>query len=547
MTTIDRGHAIVEQQGLTLLIGAETSTAVAPTPEAIGFKAYNLWRMERVGLRVPPAFVLDTGFCRGYFGRGKVAPPGLRELLASKIRDLERASGLVFGSARRPLLVSVRSGAPVSMPGMMDTVLDIGMCEATLPGLLRLTGNPRFVWDNYRRFVQSFAEVVHRVPAQHFDTALAARMREHGATTLRELDFQGLRALTRDYLDVFEEFVGKPLPQRPLDQLEAAVVAVWFSWAGDKAVEYRRLNALSDDLGTAVTVQQMVFGNAGGTSGAGVAFTRDPASGEPVLYVDFMFNAQGEDVVSGRHRTPDGERLAAVLPEVAAELVAISRRLEAEFRDMQEFEFTVQDGKLHVLQTRGGKRMPWAAVTIVVDQVEEGLITETAALDRLATIDLERVERLRVVRSDETRVLSRAVSAGIGVAVGEIALDASRAQDVAAAGRMAILVRENTSTEDISGIAAAAGLVTAAGGRTSHAAVVARQLDKVCLVGCETLIVDLERRRCSFGGEWLTEGTIISIDGHSGEVLAGAVQVELERPVDDLRKIAAWRAVAKAA
>ena len=539
---------MTDPQGLTLLIGAGAPTAATPTPEAFGFKAYNLWRMERIGLRVPPAFVLDTGFCRAYFGHGRVAPPALRELLASRIRDLERAGGLVFGSARRPLLVSVRSGASISMPGMMDTVLNIGMCESALPGLLRLTGNPRFVWDNYRRFVQSFAEVVHRVPAERFDTALGARMREHGATALRDLDFQGLRALTRDYLDIFEVAVGKPLPQRPLDQLEAAVVAVWSSWTGDKAVEYRRLNALSDELGTAVTVQQMIFGNAGGTSGAGVAFTRDPASGDRSLYLDFMFNAQGEDVVSGRHRASDGGRLAAALPEVHAELVSVSQRLESEFHDMQEFEFTVQDGRLHILQTRAGKRMPWAAVRIAVDQVEEGLISEPVGLDRLAMIDLERVERLRVVRSEMTRVLSRAVSAGIGVAVGEIALDASRAQEVAVAGRAAILVRDNTSTEDISGIAAAAGIVTATGGRTSHAAVVARQLNKVCLVGCDTLIVDLERRRCSLGGEWLAEGAVISIDGHAGEVLAGAVQVEVEKPpLDYLRRIAAWRAVAKAA
>jgi pyruvate,orthophosphate dikinase len=235
------------------------------------------------------------------------------------------------------------------------------------------------------------------------------------------------------------------------------------------------------------------------------------------------------------------------LPEVYTELAAVSRRLEAEFRDMQEFEFTVHDGTLHILQTRAGKRMPWAAVRIAVDHVDEGLISESAALDRLSTIDLEHVERLRVVRSDATRVLSRAVSAGMGVAVGEIALDATRAQEVGAAGRAAILVRDNTATEDIAGIAAAAGIVTATGGRTSHAAVVARQLNKVCLVGCDTLIVDLERRRCSFGGEWFAEGATVSIDGHAGEVLAGAVQVEIERPVEDLRRIATWRGVAKAA
>jgi len=325
------------------------------------------------------------------------------------------------------------------------------------------------------------------------------------------------------------------------------VAAVFRSWMGRRAVDYRRLHKIPDDLGTAVTVQQMVFGNAGGTSGAGVAFTRDPASGEPVLYVDFMFNAQGEDVVSGRHRAPDSERLAAILPQVHAELRTVADHLEREFRDMQEFEFTVQDGRLFLLQARSGKRTPWAAVRIAVDQVDEGLITEADALERLATVDLARVERRRVVRSDATRVLGRAVSAGAGVAAGEIALDADRAQEVAAAGRAAILVRENTATDDIAGIAAAAGILTASGGRTSHAAVVARQLDKVCLVGCQALAFDLGHRRCSLGGEWLAEGTIISLDGHAGEVLAGTVEVEIEKPVESLRRIADWRVVARAA
>jgi pyruvate,orthophosphate dikinase len=547
MTATDAERVRQDPRRQTYLIGCGTVAPGAPTPDLLGFKAYNLWRMERIGLRVPPAFVLETGFCRDFLAGTRSAAPGLRELLAARVRDLERASGLMLGSARRPLLVSVRSGAPVSMPGMMETVLDIGIGEASVPGLLRLTGNPRLVWDSYRRLVQSFAEVVHGLPALAFEAALAARIREAAVASLRDLDFQGLRALTRDYLELFEELVGKPFPQQPIEQLEAAVIAVWASWEGAKAREYRRLHGLSDDLGTAATVQQMVFGNAGGTSGAGVAFTRDPASGEHVLYVDFMFNAQGEDVVSGRHRAPDSERLAAILPHVHTELYGVADHLEREFRDMQEFEFTVQDGKLYLLQTRTGKRTPWAAVRIAVDQVEEGLQSEQDALDRLATIDLARVERLRVVRSGATRVLGRALSAGAGVAVGEIALDADRAQAVAAAGRAAILVRENTETEDIAGIAAAAGILTASGGRTSHAAVVARQLDKVCLVGCDALVLDPEHRRCSLGGEWLAEGALVSLDGHAGEVLAGAVEVEVEKPVEYLRRIADWRVVAQAA
>lgn len=537
MTKIEGILAVRDEESQTFLIGCGVASAINATPEKLGFKAYNLWRMERVGLPVPPAFVLDTGFCCEFFRSGRQPQAGFRELLSGRMRDLERAGGLAFGGVRKPLLVSVRSGAPVSMPGMMETVLDIGLCDATIPGLLRLTGNPRLVWDSYRRLIQSYAEVVHRVPAERFDAALAARMREAEVPSPADLDFQSLRALARDFLDLFEELAGAPFPQQPMEQLQAAVIAVWTSWEGDKAIEFRRLHDIADDLGTAVTIQQMVFGNAGGTSGAGVAFTRDPASGEPALYLDFTFNAQGEDIVSGRRSAPDAERLASVLPQVQAEIVRIAGRLETEFRDMQEFEFTVQDSRLFVLQTRTGKRMPWAALRIAVDLVDEDRISESDALERLSGIDLERIARLKVVHGKSTRVLCRAVPAGIGVAVGEIALDAARACAVAGAGRSAILVRDTTSTEDIAGIAAAAGILTATGGRTSHAAVVARQLDKVCLVGCEALTVDAGSSRCAIGGEWFAEGDIISLDGHAGEVLAGAVAVEIERPIELLARI----------
>jgi pyruvate,orthophosphate dikinase len=530
----------------TLLIGCGSASATHATPEAHGFKAYNLWRMERIGLPVPAAFVLDTGFCRDFFRDNRQAPPNLKDLLSRRMRDLERASGLVFGGARRPLLVSVRSGAPVSMPGMMDTVLDIGLCDAAVPGLLRLTGNPRLVWDSYRRLIQSYAEVVCRLPGDRFDAALEARIAASTASSIADLDFQALRALTHDFIEIFEQLAGTAFPQQPAEQLHEAIVAVWASWAGERAVEYRRLRGVSDTLGTAVTVQQMVFGNAGGASGAGVAFTRDPASGEPELYLDFMFNAQGEDVVSGRRSAPDPGRLANVLPQVHAEIAGVARRLEAEFRDMQEFEFTVQDGRLFVLQTRTGKRMPWSALRIAVDMVAEGCIGRDEALERLKAVDLEGIKRLKVSRGNNVRVLCRAVSAGIGVATGEIVLDSEGASAVAAAGRSAILVRELTSTDDIAGIAAAAGILTATGGRTSHAAVVARQLDKVCIVGCDALSVDLDHRRCSIAGHSLAEGEVITLDGHSGDVLSGVVTVEAERPVDLLGQVAAWRQVVAA-
>jgi pyruvate,orthophosphate dikinase len=536
----DDKMTLQDQTDEMFLIGCGSTIGAAASAQRVGFKAWNLMQMDRLGMPVPPAFVLGTAFCREYFRGGASAPEGLRDLIAAQIRTLERTTGLGFGSMRKPLSVSVRSGAAVSMPGMMETILDVGLNDVTVRGLLRLTGNPRLAWDSYRRLVQSYAEVVHHCPAERFAALIDERLRQSGVASVRELDFRALKALTDDNLELYEKVVGEPFPQNPLDQLESAVAGIWRSWTGEKAIAYRRMHGLSDDLGTAVTVQRMVYGNAGGTSGAGVAFTRDPASGEPKLYLDFLFNSQGEDVVSGRNGAPDGQRLANVLPEVMAEIVRIAAQLEREFGDMQEFEFTVEDGRFHILQTRDGKRTSWAALRIATDQVDEGLLDPDAARKHLKDVDLGRVGRLRVVPSPSARVLCRAVAASIGVAVGNIVFDPARASALARDGRSVILVRGSTATEDVAGIAAAAGILTAAGGRTSHAAVVARQLDKVCLVGCDALVVDAEGRRCTIAGETFAEGEVISLDGHSGEVLAGEVKVEFERPVEALAKLAAW-------
>ena len=522
-----------------LLIGCGTEGSASA--EEFGFKAWNLWRMSRSAMPVPPAFALGTRFCRDYFREGRKAPPGLPALLATHLRELERATGLSFGGTRRPLLVSVRSGGKASMPGMLDTVLDTGLCDATVPGLLRLTGNPRLVWDSYRRLVQSFAETVHRARSAPFDAALAKRMAEAGVASASDLDFDALRALTREFLDLHESETGAAFPQQPAQQLEAAVVAVWDSWASEKAIRYRRIQGIPEDGGTAVTVQRMVYGNAGGTSGAGVAFTRDPATGANALYLDFLFNAQGEDVVSGRHGSPDGERLAVTLPAVHEEICKVARKLEAEFGDMQEFEFTVQDARLFILQTRTGKRTPWAALRIAVDQVEEGLMEPTCALERLAGYDLDAIKRLRVVASEGGKPACRGIAAGMGVATGSVALDSRRAMEVRRAGGAAILVSRAISTSDIAGIEAASGVLTASGSRTSHAAVVARQRDKPCVVGCAALTIDMARRRCAIAGQWIEEGERLSIDGATGDVFVGAVSVEEERPVAQLERVAEWR------
>jgi pyruvate,orthophosphate dikinase len=524
------------------LIGAGAALAAGASPEEMGFKAYNLARMATVGMPVPAAFVLSTAFCRDYFAAKSALPEGFRDLLRGNLRELERLSGLSFGGERRPLLVSVRSGAAVSMPGMLDTVLNVGLNDATVAGLVRMTGNPRLAWDSYRRLIQSFAEVVHGAKPDAFEAALARQLKATRLASASELDFVALRELATNALELYRELTGESFPQAPLDQLSAAVEAVFRSWSAKKALEYRRIHHLQGVAGTAVCVQTMVYGNSGGTSGSGVAFTRDPATGENALYMDFLFNAQGDDVVSGRHEVGDRAQIGALLPEVMQQIEAVRKRLEAEFGDLQEFEFTVQNGQLFMLQTRNGKRTPLAALRIAVEMVEEGALEPAAALERLDGYKLEAIQTESIRAKDGQAPLARAVSAGVGVAVGEIALESETARRRAAAGKSVILVREDTSTEDVTGIASAAGILTARGGRTAHAAVVARQMGKVCLVGCRELAVDPGKKSCSIGGKVLREGQVISLDGAGGGVYSGAVEIVRAKPERYLAAVESWRA-----
>jgi pyruvate,orthophosphate dikinase len=528
------------------LIGAGSAMVPGASSEEMGFKAYNLARMAAIGMPVPAAFVLSTGFCRDYYAAKGALPESFRDLLRGNLRELERMSGLSFGGERRPLLVSVRSGAPVSMPGMLDTVLNVGLNDATVAGLVRMTGNPRLAWDSYRRLIQSFAEVVHGAKPDAFDAARATALKAAGLANSSEFDFMALREIATEYLEIYRELTGEPFPQAPLDQLTAATEAVFRSWTGKKALEYRRIHRLRGVAGTAVCVQTMVYGNSGGTSGSGVAFTRDPATGENALYMDFLFNAQGDDVVSGRHEVGDQAQIGALLPEVTQQIEALRQRLEAEFGDLQEFEFTVQNAQLFMLQTRNGKRTPLAALRIAVEMVAQGLLQPVAALGRLQGYRLQAIHTESVRAKDGQAPLARAVPAGVGVAVGEIALDADTARRRAAGGKAVILVREDTSTDDVAGIAGAAGILTARGGRTAHAAVVARQMGKVCLVGCRELAIDLAKRSCSIGGKSLREGQVISLDGSAGDVYFGAVDIVREKPERELAAVASWRAQAPA-
>ena len=514
----------------------------AASPQTMGSKAYGLLRLAQLGLPVPPAFVLGTALCRDYFAAGGRLPDEVSELLRVGLARLEDATGLRFGSERAPLLVSVRSGAPVSMPGMMDTLLNIGLCDTNIGGLLRTTGNPRLVHDCYRRLVRDFMTTVNAVPATAFDAIAARECAEQEFTSSRELDSGTLDRIGRESLEVGLAMGSRPFPQAPLEQLQQAVAAVFRSWQGEKARHYRRINHLSEDMGTAITVQAMVYGNSGSLSGSGVGFTRDPSTGEDRLYLDFLFNAQGEDVVSGRHTVADTERLPERLPAVAAELKRCKGVLEEEFRDVQDFEFTVEAGKLYLLQTRNAKRTPAAALRVAVDMVRQELITAADAVERLNGLEPEAVERVSLSKRVDVAPLASAVPAGLGVASGRVVFDIRRAAELASLGQRVILVRPDIFTDDIEGIATAEGILTAAGGRTSHAAVVARQLGKVCLVGCTALRLRPEKSDCEIGGARIAEGDELTLDGNNGSIYLGRLEVVRERPEEELAQLARWRA-----
>lgn len=502
---------------LYLIASGESLQQHKPSIESMGFKAFNLLRMAEIGLPVPPALVLGTHYT-------KTPDECLLPVFTVGLPALQEVTGLVFGDERKPLIVSVRSGAPVSMPGMMETLLNIGLSDQTLPGLLRQTGNPRLVWDAYRRLIASYAEVVAGLPASLFEAEIesVAQGRDE-----RLLDFSELRALTRRFLALYQQHAGSAFPQDVNQQLAGAIGAVFASWQADKARAYRKLNQIDPAMGTAVIIQNMVFGNSGSHSGAGVGFSRNPTTGERLPWLDFLANAQGEDVVSGRRNALGHQVLASVAPQAWRELQEAVPLLEREFKDMQDFEFTVQDGVLHLLQTRSGKRTPLAAARIALDLLDEGVIDASVALQRTAELQEEEIGTVRLASLDPSALdhcpLGQAVPASPGVVSGEIALDAQRALARAAQGARVILVRQDAQTSDIAAIESAVGLLTQRGARTSHAAVVARHMGRVCLVACEGLRIDLKARSVGLGEMLLNEGEVITLDGNEGSVYAGTV------------------------
>jgi pyruvate,orthophosphate dikinase len=510
------------------------------TPELAGSKAANLWQMAKLGLKVPPAFVLSTRLCQPINAGDSGAGERLRQLLAQGIGELEHTTGRIFGDARVPLFVSVRSGAARSMPGMLDTILNIGMTQETVRGLIRLTGNPRLAWDSYRRFVQAYAEVTGNTGSEAFAARLAAMVRAEGVECEAELDPEALERLTANYLDEAASLLGQPVPADPRLQLETAAKAVYGSWESERAHEYRRLNKLNKLAGTAVTVQAMVFGNGGGRSGAGVAFTRNPATGARGLYVDFLFDAQGEDIVAGRRVLSHPEYFKERLPEAAAALQEGAARLESHFRDMQDIEFTVEDGTLYFLQTRPAKRTPQAALRVLIDLVHEGLIGESEGAERAARIDFDAASLTRF--EGEATAIATGTPASAGVASGKAVFDSARAGGMCAQGDgPVILVRPDTSTADVAGFAVSAGILTASGGRTAHAAVVARQLGKACVVGCTGLAIDEAAKQAKIADHVIKEGDWLSVDGESGEVFPGQRRIVTSRPEAEIAEIARWK------
>lgn len=511
--------------------------SAAVTRELAGAKAAEIWHMGKLGLDVPPAFVLPTTLCAAVNAGEAAALEAMRSGLAKGIAWLEERTGRRFGDSRAPLLVSVRSGAAISMPGMLQTVLDIGLNEESVHGLIRLSGNPRLAYDSWRRLIQSHAEVAGGVPAARFDQLLADMIRAEQVEGEAELDAEALERLAASYRDLAVR-LGHDLPDDPHRQLAQAARAVFQSWQAPRAIEYRRLNHLSDEGGTAVTVQAMVFGNSGPRSGAGVIFSRNPATGANEPYLDFLFDAQGEDVVSGRRTPVDARRLQARLPEVARRLDDGVRLIERARCDAQDVEFTVDEGRLYFLQTRSAKRTPLAALRMAVAMVHEGLIDRPTALARLAALDLGALAVSRF--ADDATPAARAISAAPGVASGRIAFTPERARELARDGHPVILVRPDTSTEDIAGFAVADGILTMVGGRTAHAAVVARQLGKVCLVGCHALAIDETRGEATLAGTRLCDGDWLSLDGDAGTVAPGKRTI-VSQPPDELAEVERWR------
>jgi len=508
--------------------------------ELLGGKGIGLAEMTQMGVPVPAGFTITTDACRAYMSNGKTLPDGVEKEIEEHLAALQEKTGKRFGDTNDPLLVSVRSGAAVSMPGMMDSILNLGLSDDAVVGLARATENERFANDSYRRLIQMYGEVVDDIDGHRFEQALSDLKKSKGSLQDVDLSADDLAELIDTYREIYREETGRDFPPDPREQLAHAVRAVFDSWDSPRAQVYRRTYDIPDDLGTAVNVVQMVFGNKGEQSGTGVAFTRDPSTGEQGLYGEFLANAQGEDVVAGI-RTPEPlTHMEQKLPAAFAQLLDTMRRLEQHYRDMQDIEFTVEDNELYLLQTRSAKRTAAASVKAAVDMADEGLISREDAIARIDPAQLEQLLHPMIDPAARWEVATKGLNASPGAACGAIVLDADTAEERGRAGESVILVRWETTPDDIHGLIQAAGILTAHGGMTSHAAVVARGMGKPCVAGCEGLSIDLDARMITVGETTLSEGDLLTIDGSTGAVIVGEVPLVAPAVNDDLQTILGW-------
>ena len=541
---------------LVYRFGGGASDGEAGNRNLLGGKGANLAEMCNLGLPVPPGFTITTEVCTYYYANGNAYPAELKAQVEAALEQLSSRLGKKFGDAADPLLVSVRSGARASMPGMMDTVLNLGLNDETVAGLAKLSGNDRFAWDSYRRFITMYSNVVLEIGHDHFEELLETAKEDKGVDSDSDLDAADFKELVTRYKALVQSKSGKPFPQDPAAQLWGAIGAVFASWMNQRAITYRRLHAIPEAWGTAVNVQAMVFGNMGDTSATGVAFTRNPSTGENALYGEFLINAQGEDVVAGI-RTPQPLTEAArkgngkpsmetAMPEAFAAFVAVTKRLEAHYRDMQDIEFTVERGKLFMLQTRSGKRTAKAALKIAVDMANEGLITKEEAINRVDPLSLDQLLHPTIDPSAPRKAIATGLPASPGAAAGEAVFTADDAERVANEGRAVILIRVETSPEDIHGMHAAKGILTARGGMTSHAAVVARGMGRPCVSGAGGIKIDMNAEKLTAGGETISRGDWLTIDGSTGQVFKGRVAMVEPELSGDFAILMEWADASRA-
>jgi len=508
----------------------------------LGGKGANLAEMTKIGLPVPFGFTITTEACNKYYVDGRKVSEGIESEIFEKLAELENVTGKQFGSVENPLLVSVRSGAVFSMPGMMDTILNLGLNDETVAGLALLTENERFAFDSYRRFIQMFGDVVLEISKSKFDAIFEAKKEEKGCKVDVDLSTEDLKAIIIDYKVLVKKEIGKEFPLDPKVQLMEAVKAVFRSWNNDRAILYRQLNSIPSNLGTAVNVQSMVFGNMGDTSGTGVAFTRSPVNGEAKIFGEFLVNAQGEDVVAGIRTPQPISEMAQAFPEVYKDFTRIAELLEKHYTDMQDMEFTVEKNKLYMLQTRNGKRTAAAAIKVAVDMEKEGLIDKKTAVTRLEPTQIDQLlhPMFDLTELKKAEKLAKGLPASPGAATGKVYFHAKDAVDAVAGGEKVILVRQETSPEDLAGMAIAEGILTARGGMTSHAAVVARGMGKCCVAGCSEIVVNEKAKMFEVAGEKFTEGDFVSLDGTTGIVYKGKIETVAPSLSGDFSTIMKW-------